>query len=270
MKKVSTIINHYQEIIRSCDKDESVVFMFLEKLTSKDKSQLLIDLETEIDEEKLAEMVQLYCNGISANYIVNSKYFLSREFYVDNRVLIPRFETEEVVNKAIEVIKNHNITTVCDLCCGSGVIGISIALECDTHVYACDISSDALEVAKHNDKMYNTNVEFYQGDLLEPVYGKEIEMIIANPPYIENKGYVSKETLDNEPHLALFGGESGLDIYKRIAEQIKYFPMLKYLVLEIGYNQREAIYEIFDGKIEVIKDINNQDRIVVVDLGRKD
>ncbi len=266
MTNVSDLVKKYQDKIRQANLDESVVYLFIEHLTGYYKTELMLVNDLKVDEKLLEVYVDSYCSGISAQYIINSAYFLGRKFYVDSNVLIPRFETEEVVLKAIEIIKENSIKSVCDVGCGSGVIAITLKLDCGIDVYATDISEEALRVAKKNSEMLKADVNYLHTNLLAGVE-KSIEMIVSNPPYIPTKGYVAKETLDNEPHLALFGGDDGLDFYRNIIEGAKQFSNLKYIVFEIGFDQGEAIKKLSEN-VEIFDDINGNNRIVVITLGR--
>lgn len=266
MNKTSELISKYQNIIKDCGRDESVIFTLIENLTGIYKAELFLKDNIEINEEVLAKHVKMYCNGQSLQYITNKAYFLGREFYVDENVLIPRFETEEVVLKAIEVIKQHDIKSVYEVGSGSGVIAITLNLECNVEVDSVDISVEALEVAKKNNDKLNAGVKFFPGNVLDNIEDK-YEMIISNPPYIPVGGFVAEETLNNEPHLALFGGEDGLDFYRIIVEESKKLEKLKFIVFEIGFDQREKIENMHDN-VSVIQDINGNDRIAIIDVRR--
>ncbi len=266
MSKVSELITKYTKVIRSYDRDENVLFWFLEDLTSLSKTALLTSDEVLVDEKHLERMVDLYCNGMSAQYILGYAYFYGRKFNVNSSVLIPRNETEEVVDVAIKLIKEDNLSKVCDIGCGSGVIAITVGCECDISVDAVDISSEALAVAKVNAKNLDANVCFYQGDMLNPVIDHDYEMIISNPPYIPTDGFVDSETFANEPHLALFGGSDGLDFYRKIINDSRAFSSLKYIVFEIGFDQGSQLQELCEYRVEIKKDINGNDRIAIIYL----
>ncbi len=267
MKAINDLIIKYQNVIRQYDKDESVIYLFIEHLTGKYKTDLLLEKYIAIDEDVLAQYVKAYCEGESVQYIINSANFYGRKFYVDNNVLIPRFETEEVVAKAIEVIKQHNIESVCDVGTGSGNIAITINLECGIEVVATDISMAALNVAKKNCQNLQAKVKFINGDLLTGVEDN-IEMIISNPPYIPSDGYVHEETFNNEPHLALYGGDDGLVYYRKIIESAKDFKNLKFIVFEIGFDQGNQIKSLHENA-KIYPDINGNDRIAVIDVRRE-
>ncbi len=266
MTKVSSLISKYQNIIKSSNKDESVVFTFIEVLTGLYKSELFLQDAIDIDEEKLSSYVSRYCDGESVQYIINKSYFLGRDFYVDENVLIPRFETEEVVLKAIEVIKENDIKSVYEVGSGSGVIAITIQLETGVNVSSVDISKSALTVAKKNNDDLGSSVKFFLGNVLDEIKD-EFEMIVSNPPYIPITGYVAEETLNNEPHIALYGGSDGLDFYREIIQKAKELQKLKFIVFEIGFDQGTSI-QLLHENVEIIKDINGNDRIAVIDMRR--
>lgn len=266
MKKTSELISYYTNVINSFELDESVLFLFLEKLTGLSRMDVLLNATIDVDEVVLSEMVESYCNGVSAQYLTNFQYFLGRKFYVNENVLIPRFETEEVVLSAIEIIKENNFTKVCDIGTGSGVIAISVSLECGINVDAVDISSDALDVAKKNCQSLNADVSFYEGNMLDPLLKNDYEVIISNPPYIPKDGYVAKETFENEPHLALFGGSDGMVFYREIVEKSRKFKNLKYIIFEIGYDQEELIKNLSLDNVEVRNDINGNPRIAIIKI----
>lgn len=266
MNNLNEIINKYQTLIREHNKDEGVVFTLIEFLTGIYKTELFLKDNIEIDEELLEKYVLEYCNGQSIQYITNEAYFLGRKFYVDNRVLIPRFETEEVVLKAIEIIKSNDITNVFEVGSGSGIIAITLNLECEVNVDSVDISSEALAVANKNNQDLNATVKFFPGNVLDDIEDK-YEMIISNPPYIPCDGFVAKETLENEPHLALFGGTDGLDFYRKIIEDSKKLKDLKFIVFEIGFDQGSSLKELCNN-VEIIRDINGNERIAIIDMRR--
>lgn len=263
--EANRIISKYQSIIREYKKDETVVFTLIEFITGVYKTELLLN-NVEIDESKLNELVMLYCNGKSVQYITNNAYFLGRNFFVDERVLIPRFETEEVVTHAINLIRENNLKNVYEVGSGSGVIAITLNLECDVNVDSVDISSEALDVAKMNNEKLGASVNFYLGNILENIDDK-YDLIISNPPYIPNDGFVDQETLDNEPHLALYGGADGLDFYREIINGAKNLSNLKYIIFEIGYDQGLHIESMIDN-VTIIRDINGHDRTAIIDLRR--
>ena len=199
--------------------------------------------------------------------IFGKAYFCSKEFVVNKHVLSPRFDTELLVEKALENIKpNHRVL---DLCTGSGCVAVSIANQTEAYVEACDISKKALRVAKANVKKHNAKVDLYQSDMFAKVQGK-FNVIVSNPPYIETEVLktLDKEVVEHDPIIALDGGSDGLNFYREIANNIKNYLLDDgVLLLEIGYNQGESVSNLFKDiakDIEVIKDYSGNDRVVIV------
>jgi len=213
--------------------------------------------------------VKLRCKRKPITKIFGKAYFCGKEFVVNEHVLSPRLDTELLVEKALEYIKPNN--RVLDLCTGSGCVAISIASGVDAYVEGCDISKRALKVANKNAKKHNVNVELYQSNMFDMVQGK-FNVIVSNPPYIETDVVktLDQEVIEYDPLIALDGGVDGLDFYRIIASNIKnYLLDGGVLLLEIGYNQGALVKKLFEDiakDIEIIKDYNNNDRIVVVKI----
>ena len=208
------------------------------------------------------------CKHKPITKIFGKAYFYGEEFVVNKHVLSPRFDTELLVDKAIDYIKPND--RVLDLCTGSGCIAVSIAKNTEAYVEACDISQKALKIAKKNVKKHNVKVDVYQSNMFEKVQGK-FNVIISNPPYIEKDviDTLDKEVKDYDPLLALDGGKDGLDFYREISNNIKQYLLDGgVLLMEIGYNQAEAVKEIFKhtNDVEIIKDYNGNDRVVIVKI----
>lgn len=215
----------------------------------------------------IIKKVKLRCKRKPITKIFGKAFFCGHEFIVNKHVLSPRFDTELLVSEAIKYIKPHN--RVLDMCTGSGCVAISIAKIVDAYVEGCDISKKALKVATKNVKKHDVKVEMYQSNMFSNVQGK-FNVIVSNPPYIETEVVktLDKEVVEHDPILALDGGNDGLDYYRAIASNIKNYLLEDgVLLLEIGYNQGESVTNIFKDiakDIEVIKDYNNNDRVVVV------
>ncbi|MDD4153844.1 MAG: peptide chain release factor N(5)-glutamine methyltransferase [Bacilli bacterium] len=216
-----------------------------------------------------------FLNGEPVAYILNYSRFLGLDLYVDNRVLIPRMETEEVVKHAIlkikEVFVNKNINIV-DIGTGSGAIALALKQTFpEATLYASDISKESLEVAKINSQRNNLDVIFLQGKSLEPFIfsGLRIDVIVSNPPYITNIKEIDKSVIDYEPYKALVD-EKELGVYKDIFKTysaICNYPIL--MVMEIGYDMHEKIQSLVNetlpnAKFEIIKDINGKERIISI------
>ncbi|MFV0499936.1 MAG: HemK/PrmC family methyltransferase [Bacilli bacterium] len=264
MNNIHNLIRYYQKLLISKNRDENIIFHFLEYQTGLNKFELLTNCDYTIDEKLLGSHIREYINGKSAQYITNFTYFYTRKFYVDERVLIPRFETEEVVTCAINIINKHNLNVGLDVGSGSGNIAITLDLECQIDIDSVDISKDAITVAKKNNYDLNANVKFFVNDLLNNLKDK-YDFIISNPPYIALEGFITNETRENEPHLALFGGEDGMDYYREIVNASKKLKKLKFIIFEIGFDQGASIQHLWKN-INIIKDINGNDRVAILDM----
>jgi len=211
-------------------------------------------------------------NGEPVQYIIGNVNFYGYTLNVDKRVLIPRRETEELVEEVIKRSDNFNNPTIIDIGCGSGAIAISLSKELNTKVYASDISLDALEVANENIKKNNANVRLLQGDMLKPYIKKNIkvDIIVSNPPYIKYNEKIEDIVKKNEPHLALYANNNGLEFYESILKDAKKILNDKFLIaFEIGCMQKEDIeklaYKYLDNiKVEIKKDLSNKDRMLFV------
>ena len=239
------------------------------------------------------KLLDIRSSGVPLQHITGVQAFMGMDFAVSDKVLIPRQDTETLVEDAIEVIKSNSLRgevlsikakkdwDVLDLCCGSGAIGVSLASYCSNVKVTCsDLSIDALEVAKKNGANLagDKKITFTNGNLLMPFKGrfknKKFDMIISNPPYIKTSVIptLQKEVRDHEPMMALDGGSSGLEFYQRIIEDAP--DCLKkegVLMFEIGHDQREDICKLLEdsGKFEnitALQDLARRDRIVFATL----
>ncbi len=269
---------HYKNYLKSNKKDENVARLAMQKVLGKNDANFYLFLNEKANEEnikKIQEILDRYVNGESYQYIVEEAYFYGLRFNVNKNVLIPRFDSEILVD---EVIKNYNnVTSIIDLGTGSGCLAISIKryLE-DALVYASDISKKAIEVASKNAKENVTVVHFVLGDKLEPFIKQNIkvDLLVSNPPYIaENDEDISKEVRNNEPNIALFATNNGLAFYEDILKEARKVLNPKgSIIFEIGYKQASSVIHLakkylkakFDYRI--IKDLNGNDRVVAIDL----
>lgn len=220
---------------------------------------------------RMNKMIERRKKGEPLQYILGETEFMSLDFFVREGVLIPRSDTEILVETVIDKIGDKK-TTVADICTGSGCIGISIAhYKKNTDVELFDISDIALETAEKNIKRNNVSdrVKSYKMDILNEYPKKKYDVVVSNPPYIEKAVIetLQTEVKDYEPRIALDGGEDGLVFYRRIAETAHNF--LKkggLLAFEIGYNQGESVRGLMQNDFydtEVIKDLNDNDRVVI-------
>lgn len=183
-------------------------------------------------------LLDRFLGGEPLQYITQRADFWGREFYVEKGVLIPREETEILVEKTIKIAKNFKNPKICEIGFGSGVISISLEKELpNAQIIASDISQTALKVASINAKKFNSKVKFVFSDLLDEIKG-DFDIIVSNPPYIASD-YALDIWVANEPKTALFGGEKGDEILKQIINLAKF--KAKFLLCEMGYDQKNSL-----------------------------
>lgn len=217
---------------------------------------------------KLDEGISKLKQGIPVQYIVGNVDFYGNIIEVNENVLIPRFETEELIFKTIDRLKNKNSIDIVDLGTGSGCIAITLAKELNCSVDAVDISKEALEVAKKNAINKNVSINFYLGDMLKPL-DKKYDLIISNPPYISHDEEIMEIVKNNEPHLALYADNNGLYFYEKILSNCKdYLKENGLIAFEIGCQQGKEIEKIakkyLKCKVEIEKDLQEKDRFVFI------
>ena len=210
-------------------------------------------------------------NGEPVQYIVGNVDFYGNKLYVNKNVLIPRFETEELVDNTIKLVekKFNGKVNILDIGTGSGAIAISLKKNLDSNVVATDISKEALEVAKNNAKYNDVDISFINTNLFDNINDK-FDVVISNPPYIAYDEEIEDIIKNNEPNLALYADNDGLYYYEEILKNIKKILNNKYLIcFEIGMNQGEKLKELANKylsnyNIEVKKDMQNRDRMVFI------
>ena len=227
-------------------------------------------LKKYLPEDKLEEGLRKYNLGIPVQYIVGNVDFYGNIIEVNENVLIPRFETEELVDRVIKRLKDKIRLDIVDLGTGSGCIAIALAKNLDCAVDAVDISSSALEVAKRNAINNNVDINFYLGDMLKPL-NKKYDLIISNPPYIAHDEEIMNIVKYNEPSIALYADNNGLYYYEEILSNCaKYLKKGSLIAFEIGYKQAEEIkklaYKYLDCDVEVEKDLQGRDRYIFIKL----
>ncbi len=221
--------------------------------------------------ELISSALERRIKGEPLQYILGKVEFMGLELKVNEDVLIPRPETEILVETALKYAGNEKSPKILDLGTGSGCIAIALAKNlADTKIDASDISPEALRMAKQNAELNKAKINFIQSDLFKGLRNKQYAIIVSNPPYVEEAqiGRLQPE-LRFEPRVALSGGMDGLDFYRRIiTESADYLNRNGLLIMEIGFGQRPGLEKIFlDSEklriIEVIKDYNNIDRVIV-------
>ncbi len=228
---------------------------------------------TEAEKEKIREMLKKRAvDKLPVQYILGYEEFYGRRFEVNKAVLIPRPETERLVEECIKRLTETNGKYVLDIGAGSGAIGVSIAKELpNTKVLACDLSEDALEVAKLNaEKLEATNIKFIKSDVFSEIKYKEFDLIVSNPPYIPQEEYenLQVEVKLHEPQMALTDTKDGYYFYKKISREApNYLKSGGVLAFEVGYNQSEEIKLFMEKQgfknVVVIKDYEGIDRMVI-------
>lgn len=251
--------------------------VLLEELLGIKYMQMLLNPDlpvSEAKEKQYKNMISRRCEHYPLQYILGYAHFMDYTFIVDENVLIPRSDTEVLVELADELLTNYepykqNGISLLDMCCGSGCIGISLKLYHESlNLTLCDISKDALLIAGKNLEKYHIKGNLLESDLFHHVNDK-YSMIVCNPPYIESEviSTLMPEVKEYEPVLALDGGRDGLDFYKAILTDVKQYLNPKgYLLFEIGYNQGQAVCDLMIEKgfldVQVKKDYAGLDRVV--------
>lgn len=256
------------------------VKMLLSDVLNKTKEYLIIHDEEEVNENEkkvFLEKIERLRNYEPIQYILNRQEFMGFSFSVNENVLIPQPDTENLVEEVLHIADkldkdiNEEIR-ILDLCTGSGAIAISIAklLGKKVLVYASDISAEALKVAEENSMNNMANIYFFKSNLFEKISNLyKFDIIVSNPPYIETKKIENlPKEVKREPKIALDGGEDGLKFYKEISKEAKKYLLENgYLAFEIGYNQREYVESILKQdrykNIYSRKDLSGNDRVVI-------
>lgn len=209
--------------------------------------------------------------GKPTQYITKKQEFYGRDFLVTSDVLIPRPETEHLVEAAIEFVKSRSNANVLDVGCGSGAIAISLSLETGLTVCACDISLPALKISTTNRDRLNAKVLLFAGDLATAVKPASLDLLISNPPYVPgaDQANMQREVRDWEPHVALFAGASGLEIYERLVAQATVAVKSKgWLMMELGYQSLDAVREMLTShwsNLDVLTDLAGLPRVIVAE-----
>ena len=277
MKLAQLFSDFEEELIRQGEEAESLSFVYrsLKNLSFTDFVFALQQEVTKEEENFVEEIYQQLVAHKPAQYIIGHAEFFGMQLKVDERVLIPRTETEELVELILAENPEENLK-VLDIGTGSGTIALGLAKNRpDWSVTAADISQDALELASENAKNQNLNIFFKKSDCFAEI-SEKYDIIVSNPPYIsrEDESEVGLNVLHSEPHLALFADEDGLAIYRRISEDAKdYLTDGGKIYLEIGYKQGQSVPALCrkhlpEKRVRTLKDQFGQDRMVVVDDGQ--
>lgn len=267
-------------------KNENIEFpknkarMLLQATLKKSREYLMIYDTKEVtqkEREQYIRNVKRLISGEPLQYITGRQEFMKLNFLVTKDVLIPRPDTEILVEEVIQIANLLKNPVILDLCTGSGAIAVALAKYIkNTQIYATDISEKAIEIAKKNAEFngVKNNIEFIESNLFSKIKDMKFDMIVSNPPYIEtNTIKTLAKDVQNEPKIALDGGKDGLDFYRKIAENAyRFLNRQGYLCLEIGYNQKKAVLQILESQKRYIniyskKDLCENDRVIIAQIG---
>jgi len=251
--------------------------ILLAQILRKDRMYLYVHFDQPLEQEEREQfkaLIRQRIQGVPTQYLTGKQEFWSLEFQVAPGVLIPRPETEHLVEATLNLSKQFPQPAIVDIGTGCGAIAISLKKELPhASVHAGDFSATALAIATKNGNTLlenGSNVSFFQGDLFAPFQGMTFDLIVSNPPYISAKEYatLAPEVRDHEPKQALYAGEEGLDVYHRlITEAPSYLTSNGYVLVEIGCGQKDAVVDIFQKNEfviqEIMKDYAGIDRVLV-------
>lgn len=277
---IKQALEEAKNILKSNNFEDSNIIAkeLLSYVLKKDKVYLTINSDTALTDTEYAEFtkyIEQIIDGKPLQYITQKQEFMGMEFFVNEDVLIPQPDTEILVETVLDICKRYGKQSlrILDLCTGSGAIAISLSKILNTQVFASDVSTKALEVAEKNNVLNNSKVEFIESNLFEQINGEKFDIIVSNPPYIKNEEIKSlSKQVQNEPYIALAGGEDGLDFYRKIIDEAyKHINKNGYLCLEIGYDQKEDLIKLIKQNENYeyencIKDLSNNDRCIIAKI----
>ena len=251
--------------------------LLLQYVLDKPRQYIIVYDNKEFDKQQQWQYfvnIEKLTKGIPLQHITHRQEFMKMDFFVDENVLIPRSDTEILVEEVIKIAQKYNSPRILDLCTGSGAIAISLKkFVPNADITAVDISEKALEIAQKNAEKLEAKINFVKSDLFDKLDNKKFDIIVSNPPYIR-KDEIKKlsEEVQKEPKIALDGGEDGLDFYRIIAEQaINYLKTGSFLCFEIGYNQKNDVIKIIEDEQNYKntyckKDLYGNDRIIITQV----
>ena len=270
------VLKWASSFLETCKREPTAAELLLKERLNWTKTDIMMHLNDEMPSDVKHQLLQDVSNhgsGMPVQQILGYGWFYERKFKVTKDTLIPRPETEEIVDNFLKGTSPDQKLTVLDIGTGSGIIGITIKKERPLfEVTATDLSSRALGVAQENAAILQAEVRFLAGDLTQPVKGETFDVIISNPPYISDDeiSYMDESVLHYEPHLALFADNGGLAIYQRLSEET---PAILNpggeIFLEIGFKQGKKVQEIFQqafpkAEVTIEKDMSGNDRLIRV------
>lgn len=280
MSSYSQLIKEGRKLFKEAGLHDETVRAFMFELCNEQSIDLYLEKDEEADEklkERFESGLKRMLAGEPMNYVLGYSYFFGYKMLTDPAVLIPRYETEELVGLVLsnidEYFADREVVTLGDVGTGSGAIAIALKKEePKLKIWASDISQEALEVAKANALNNEADITLMQGSMLEPFVeaGIKLDVIVSNPPYIRQDEEIEHSVKDFEPHVALFGGEDGLKFYRMILrEAAQVLNEHGLMFFEMGYDQAENLSKLVkeyfaDAVVEVYQDINRKDRMLKV------
>ncbi|WP_033541507.1 peptide chain release factor N(5)-glutamine methyltransferase [Planococcus sp. CAU13] len=276
-EKIFEALNRASSYLKEHGREEAAAGILLQHVLGVSQAGLLASLRDELaekDNDQFQEFIEQFAKGTPVQHLTGYEIFYGRKFFVNPDVLIPRPETEELVEEALELIRVHLSNpspVIADIGTGSGIIAITMKKELPaSNVTATDISQKALDTARQNAKLLEAEIHFRLGDLLEPLQGQKWDVVLSNPPYIAHSeaAEMADTVKDFEPHSALFAEQEGLALYSRMMDGLPDLLNKPGIVgLEIGHLQGEAVEKMLkntfpQAEVYVKKDINKNDRMV--------
>ncbi|HSP22926.1 MAG TPA: peptide chain release factor N(5)-glutamine methyltransferase [Planococcus sp. (in: firmicutes)] len=277
VRRVYEALNWASSFLKDKGREENAARLLLQHELGMSHAGLLASLRDPLDKESdehFRRNIEQHAMGVPVQHLTGVEEFYGREFEVNKDVLIPRPETEELIEETLQLVQRYfpaGDPSIADIGTGSGIIAITMKCELPaSKVAAVDISERALHTAKRNASRYGTDVDFKLGDLTEPILGSKWDIVLSNPPYIgyDEAAGLSDTVRDFEPHTALFADENGLALYSRMVRELPDLLNKPGIIgFEIGHAQGEAVKNMLKkafphAVVYVKKDINRNDRMV--------
>ncbi len=283
MSTFAESVRKYEKLCEEADVPAETVMAYLVELSQRERYDLYLHYEEEMPEELEKEFdagMTRILKQEPMEHVLGYSWFYGYKFIVNEDVLIPRPETEElcanVLARMDQYFKDYDVIECADVGTGSGDIAIVLEKEePKVHMTATDISEEALVTARKNAENNQAEIEFLSGDMLKPLidHHKKLDVLVSNPPYIPSEEKMETSVIDYEPHVALFGGDDGLKFYREIFKDCrKVLKEKSFMAFEMGWDQRERMSALVEEMLpeasyEILKDINGKDRMLFVYFG---
>ncbi len=274
------VVRKYEKLCAANDVTEETVMAYLVELSQRERYDLYANFREEMPQALLEEFeagMKRILNQEPMAHVLGYSWFYGYQFIVNEDVLIPRYETEElcanILARMDEYFKDQDEIICTDVGTGSGAIAITLCKEeSKVRMHATDISEEALVTARKNAERNGADVQFIAGDMLQPLIAenRKLDVLVSNPPYIPAAEQMEKSVVDFEPHVALFGGDDGLKFYRQIFQDCeKVLKDRAFMAFEMGWDQRERMSKLVEEMLpgyryEILKDLNGKDRMLFV------